>query len=375
MKETHDDTNRILLLVSGSSPAIITENLYAITQKTEPAFIPTEIYIITTSSGRDNIQRALLGESGHLIKLCKDYQLPSSLLSPKIHVIKNEQGEPLADIISAEDNEACANFITNIVRKVTADDNTRLHVSIAGGRKTMTYYLGYAMSVFGRIQDQMSHVLVDESYISTDFYYPPPQAVMMKTRLGEIFDASQVEIKLAQLPYLRLRDGLTESLLKDGKDENRSFSDLIALAQQQLEPIFVEVTNNTLRCGGQLIKLPDIKRAIYKWLLVRHQENQLAISFQNKEDRQNLANEFLMVYADVVGEYSGHYEKAERALKDGMDVEYFTNHRTRINNALKRVLGQSGAEPYLIESSGSRNKMRYSLPSRLSQDKIKITFR
>lgn len=370
MKQAHEYPNRILLLVSGSSPAIITETLYAITQKVEPAFIPTEIYIITTSSGKNNIQRALLGKAGHLTQLCQSYQLPPSLLSPKICVIENQQGELLSDIVSAEDNEACANFITNKMRELTSRDNVSLHVSIAGGRKTMTYYLGYAMSVFGRIQDQMSHVLVDENYISTDFYYPPPQPIMMETRSGEKFDASQVEVKLAQLPYLRLRDGLTEDLLNNKK---RSYSDLIALAQQQLEPIFVEMTADTLRCGGQLIKLSDIQFAVYRWLLVRHQENQPPVNFQNKEGRKNLAKDFLSVYAEIVNDYSGHYVKAEEKLENGMDADYFRPHRTRTNDALKRVLGQSGAEPYLIESNGSRNKMRYSLPSGLPQDKI--TFR
>jgi CRISPR-associated protein (TIGR02584 family) len=48
-----------------------------------------------------------------------------------------------------------------------------LHVSIAGGRKTMGFYAGYALSLYGRAQDRMSHVLVDEKFEKgINFYYP-----------------------------------------------------------------------------------------------------------------------------------------------------------------------------------------------------------
>ena len=50
-----------------------------------------------------------------------------------------------------------------------------LHVSIAGGRKTMGFYVGYALSLFARDQDRLSHVLVPPSLESRqDFFYPPP---------------------------------------------------------------------------------------------------------------------------------------------------------------------------------------------------------
>ena len=59
---------------------------------------------------------------------------------------------------------AVADFITEQVRQITADPAASLHVSIAGGRKTMGFYAGYALSLFGRAQDQLSHVLVSPSF-------------------------------------------------------------------------------------------------------------------------------------------------------------------------------------------------------------------
>ena len=43
-----------------------------------------------------------------------------------------------------------ADAITALVRALTADPGSAVHASIAGGRKTMGFYLGYALSLFGR---------------------------------------------------------------------------------------------------------------------------------------------------------------------------------------------------------------------------------
>lgn len=48
---------------------------------------------------------------------------------------------------AAEDQEALADFIVKEVAQLCADPNRIVHASLAGGRKTMTFYLGYAMSL------------------------------------------------------------------------------------------------------------------------------------------------------------------------------------------------------------------------------------
>ena len=53
---------RILLSVTGMSPAVVTETLYALV--TEKNFIPTEIQVITTEQGKNKLLDALLGIEG-----------------------------------------------------------------------------------------------------------------------------------------------------------------------------------------------------------------------------------------------------------------------------------------------------------------------
>ena len=135
------DGKRILLLVSGMSPQILTESLYALAvapAMPEDRFIPDEIHLISTSDGAKHAALSLLEPGkGYFYQLCEEYSLnPAMFCREHIHVIHNEAGLPLADIRTPEDNEAAADVITDWIRQFTDQTGTTLHVSLAGGRKT-----------------------------------------------------------------------------------------------------------------------------------------------------------------------------------------------------------------------------------------------
>jgi CRISPR-associated protein (TIGR02584 family) len=160
--------------VTGLSPQIVTETLYALAVQSRPAWIPTQIRIITTRRGEENARLTLLSEHP---RLCEDYQLPEIAFGKEsIRVITGPDGKPLEDILTDAENGAVADFIMENVRDITADPEASLHVSIAGGRKTMGFYVGYALSLLGRPQDRLSHVLVSPPFESlSDFFYPAPR--------------------------------------------------------------------------------------------------------------------------------------------------------------------------------------------------------
>lgn len=54
---------RILLAVTGLSPQIVTETVYALAIKQTPAFVPTEIHLITTGKGAEHARLNLLSDS------------------------------------------------------------------------------------------------------------------------------------------------------------------------------------------------------------------------------------------------------------------------------------------------------------------------
>lgn len=212
-----------LLAVTGLTPQVVTETLYALHK--EGGIMPSAIHILTTEEGCQRAALTLLAD-GWLEKLCKDYQIsPPDFSAEHIHVLPQADGSPLHDIRSQADNQAMADGITEWVRRLTADPNHSLHVSIAGGRKTMGFYAGYAVSLYGRSHDRLSHVLVSADYEShPQFYYPTPYSHVIYTNGNnpKPLDTRQAEVMLADIPFVRLRHGLDNALLCPAKAASAS---------------------------------------------------------------------------------------------------------------------------------------------------------
>jgi len=85
----NDYPRRILVAVTGLSPQIVTETLYALAvAPAQAAFVPSEIHLITTRSGAEKARLALLSDDpGWFHQLCRDYALPPIGFAAKhIHV-------------------------------------------------------------------------------------------------------------------------------------------------------------------------------------------------------------------------------------------------------------------------------------------------
>lgn len=343
---------RILLAVAAKSPQIITETIYALARQEIP-WIPTELHIITTGRGSKNIQEAL-GESGAnwLRQLCIDYQLPSiTLLDKNIHVITTPQNEELEDIRNSADNACAADYITHWVRTFTADPQSCLYASLSGGRRTMTYYMGYAMSLFGRSQDRLTHVLIeDEYFFNKQFYYPPPYSKIIQCDNGKQVDSAQIIVTLADLPFIRLRDTLPTELFT-GKQK---FTDLIAAAQAQIiQPtVSFNWAHKTLKCSGKLIKMPPLQLVFYVWMLERCLLQKEPVRWFSTET-PSLQTQILRIYRQLYGE-TGHFEKIERALAEELNQAWFDEHKSKTNSLLRKQLQLTEATHYLIHSHGKK---------------------
>ena len=211
---------RILLAVTGLSPQVVTETLYALATASEGRFLPTEIHLLTTAEGEKLAKAALLHpDGGQFHALLADYpQIGRPAFDERhIHVIAGADGAPLPDIRTLEENTAAADTITALMAQLTRDDDSALHVSIAGGRKTMGFYLGYAFSLYARPQDSLSHVLVSAPFEShPEFFFPPASPRRLTTRDGRHIDTAGAVITLANIPVVRLRHGLPPDL-KEGR--------------------------------------------------------------------------------------------------------------------------------------------------------------
>ncbi|WP_086009269.1 CRISPR-associated ring nuclease Csm6 [Nitrosococcus halophilus] len=348
------------------SPQVVTETVYALAQAGDDA-LPTEVHVLTTEEGAERAHLTLLFEEpGWFRRLCQDYGLEGVHFDDcSIHRLTDQDGRPLSDIRTPEDNQQAADAITDYVRMLTADPESCLHVSIAGGRKTMGFYAGYALSLFGRPQDRLSHVLVSPPYEShPDFFYPTPYSRVIYTPGPDSrpLDTRQAQVTLAEIPFVSLRHGIPEGLLA-GK---ASFSGTVAAAQRRLGPpdLVIDTTRRQILCSGEVIPLPPADFAFYLWF-VRRKLQQLPLLHWSEAPAQD----FINLYRSVTGELSGNIERVEMALRSGFTKEYFEQRKSRVNSGITRVLGVR-AQPYLLQASGNRPRTRFGLALPVEQIRI-----
>ena len=202
----------ILIFVIGTTPQIVTETLYVSPRNVNLLFSRMKSTSSPPMVGKQKIEEELIAKR-RLSEFLKEFGLPQiSLEKDSIHVIKGERDELLEDIRGPSHNEAVGDFITNFIRQQTQDMSTRLHCSLAGGRKTMSFYLGSALQLFGRPWDKLYHVLVSPEFEShPDFYYKPrkDKILELKDINGKVIrklHTKDAQISLAELPFIRLRD-------------------------------------------------------------------------------------------------------------------------------------------------------------------------
>lgn len=231
----------ILLCVAGMSPQIITETLYALTQQSKPKVRIDEIRVITTLDGRDKVTKMLLDkENGVFYQFCRDFGIDTDSIKfdeTGISLLRTKDGRTLDDIRTPEENELAGDQICEIIRELCKDENNRIFASAAGGRKTMSIYLTLAMSLFGRAEDELSHVLVNEGFESNTFFYPPPIPQNITyfnpiTKVSKEVNTADAKIYLAPIPFIRFR-GVDVNLF-DSKN-NETYKQAVDKAQMALK--------------------------------------------------------------------------------------------------------------------------------------------
>jgi len=359
---------RILLAVTGLTPQIVTETLYALAVAQAEPWIPTEIRLITTAVGAQRAQDSLLdAKDGQFHALCRDHGLTGiAFPADNILVIRDASGSPLSDIRTPQDNTLAADTLLAEVRALCADASTQLHVSIAGGRKTMGFFLGYALSLFGRSQDRLSHVLVNEPFESLrDFYFPPAVAHVLHTAAGRPIHTADARVMLADIPFVRLRDGLPREALSHGAP----FASLVSTAQQAVDApaLRFDLRGRQVWCANRPVALPPALFAWYAWLAECRMAGRGEGGFVRHSDGSPAR--YLEIYAAAVGRHHPSLEKARQTMKHGLEATQFQQKRSKINRCLAVALSLA-SKTYEVSSRGESPYTRYGLE--LPPDRIFI---
>lgn len=362
---------RVLLAVSGLTPQILTETLFALAVKAKPEFVPTEIHLITTLEGAERARLQLLHpETGKLHAFEREYGLQGCIEFPEsnIHVIEDATGRPIRDLRDPQDNVRAGDTISQWIVEFTHDRNSALHVSIAGGRKTMGFYAGYALSLFGRLQDRMSHVLVPDRFESLrDFFYPTKTPTVLYDRDNKPIDSSEAVVMLADIPFVRLRAGLPKRMLGG----EMMFATAVHVAQNALQApsAVVDLRAKRVICAGRDLDLKERKPlAFYAWFLWRTSVGRASFSLRDRRDAGEFeAAAFYEMFAKNPTEAHAY---AERLAVNGYKPLDLQENVSMVKSALIKMFGEIGAPQYAIGHKGKRGSATYE--SQLAPEAITV---
>ncbi|MDD4102214.1 MAG: CRISPR-associated ring nuclease Csm6, partial [Kiritimatiellae bacterium] len=113
----------------------------------------------------------------------------------------------LKDIDGTSENAAAADFMLHELRAFTENPEVSICASIAGGRKTMSALLMSCMSLLGRRQDRVLHVLVNPPFdgcLSPIFLFPERGRKHAEPS-GRAVSSSNARITLFDVPFVRMR--------------------------------------------------------------------------------------------------------------------------------------------------------------------------
>lgn len=380
----------LLISLAGLTPQIITETIYYLTQLHNPSVDISEIYILTTSPGKEILVSSLLDScDGKYFALLDDYNIDGSSIqfdASHIIVFKDAQGNELQDIRTSSDNEAVADQILDFVREKATNSDCRLHCSLAGGRKTMGLYLGFALQLYGRHGDVLSHVLVYPPELERDstFFYPPPRSRSFQLQNGSTLESDQIKVELAEIPVLLLKDKIP--LLQESTD--LGYSELVRRTQEEFErlhsplPLTINPTSRSLHIGEKIsIHLTPLEFAIYLFVARRRLEGCDNPDCQGCKDCFCPPNEFsdeeslaeLKNILQKIGACDHRYNLSKWKL---VETERFREYRSSIKRKIsKAAFGMSWIDLYTIAKLPSSSLGEYYYGIRLPKNLIQISYR
>lgn len=334
---------RVLIVVSGESPQVVTETLFALCTQSSP-FIPTRIVVVTTGVGAQRARDTLLRGSnggGQFFALCEEYGLSGITFGPgDIRVATDASGRQDQDAHTEEELTRMGDLLLATLCEFSLDD-TAIHVSLAGGRKTMSFFAGQVMNLVARPQDRLSHVILSDKRFefSPEFFYPPKVPNLLKLRnraTGKEEEAStaHVEVRISNVPFLRLRELLGKKSLVDVSKPCR-LSELIDEANQALaEPGIAKVEFDTYEgkvwCNGRDVPFAPVELGFYYTLAaLREDDRGLTRRASDAECLEYLELRSHVTKGGIQTRKRGEYEASVKAAFDslfGVGSNYFRGH-------------------------------------------------
>ncbi len=345
----------ILLLVTGGTPQIITETIWALAcdPQHNEQWVSDEVHIISTRYGLNEVKNKLLGKDKILTRMKNEYAQIANLRLEEsfLHCFTDQEGNELEDLRTPEENEFAANLICEKIRHFSSDEKVSLHVSIAGGRKTMGFYAGYALSLYGRAQDRMSHVLVDEKFEKgINFYYPSKNEndFIIDRENKTIGLSKDANVWLAQIPFVRLKEAVKDKHQLKGED---SFSTVVHKINESFNDVKLKIlvhSREVVINEKFVIKnLAPREFAMLHWFADLRQKGFDGIVAPTKKiNSKDIPPQEAKYIAQLSEQFKQYYEEFKNTddIQLDVDKQFFESVKSLLNTALLGHLGLELAE-------------------------------
>lgn len=261
-----------LIIMVGMSPAVITETVYQLDKEFNT---PDEVVAITTKEGAAEIEKQLLS-GGVWEKLNSQLKEKIKFGTANIRVIPDDKRDYSSDVKNTDDNNAMADFLLGELTQYTERADTRISFSIAGGRKSMSAMGALVMTLQGRLEDKMYHILVQEPFdnprLKPRFYFPE-QGIIHKLDVdGEVknFKSEDAVLLMGEVPFLRCRYWFDEKNIS-----RKSYMTMVDSFNRNQVKIDVDTKNNQLRINGKTLSgLSTLCFALF-WMFAERYKNNL----------------------------------------------------------------------------------------------------
>ncbi|HRJ60915.1 MAG TPA: CRISPR-associated ring nuclease Csm6 [Azospirillaceae bacterium] len=270
---------RILFCTVGATPQVVTETAWALLKR-DPPWVPTEVHVATTTFALDRCREALQSPAGKLAGVFGGGSFPLVILHvprrgggdaltlrPDTERRPDTDGSLLQDVNNGEDAAHMGDLILRLMAGFARDDGSAVHVSLAGGRKTMSAHALLAMTLVGRPQDEASHVLVSPQDFEDhrDFWHPDQGGLIADKRNQNQIDPRNAVVSLVTTPTPLMRYEAKKADRLEALRLADVVSDINAAAQFRLAPsLTLDPTRNTVAAGGRVVELSPKHFAIYR---------------------------------------------------------------------------------------------------------------
>lgn len=334
----------ILICVSGLTPQIVTETFYCLTVQKKIKI--DEVYIITTKRGRDVVIG--IDDAPHIPKtalkkelknLCQKHKIKMPLFdnNDKHIITAKEESLELSDIRTDKHNVLFPNRVCEFIRKISLDPDCTLYCSISGGRKTMGVHLAFALSLFGRENDKLLHVLTSEENEFKGFY--------------PINKNEAKALEISEISFVRLR-----SFIKKDEPDNEilahNYKEIVDYTQKQLKlqsnksKIILDIERRELSFNQAKKSLQPLLFLFYFHFVeakLKNNKNYQVADFVDDKTRTDFI-EYFQVY------YPNHYVKEKKWYSKGFSKEDFRSMRSNVNNCIKELIGDEDlAKQFIID--------------------------